>query len=65
MIHLLIYLLVVGVVIGLIWYVCDALPIPQPLNKIIKVVSMVVGCIIVILALLQIAGMGPGLPRIN
>ena len=56
MINILIYLLVVGVIIGLVWYVCDALPVPHPLNKIIKIVSVVVGCIIIIYALLGITG---------
>ena len=62
MISLLIYLLVVGLVVGLIWYVCDALPIPEPLNKIIKIVAVVIGVLVVILALLNLAGMDTGIP---
>jgi hypothetical protein len=56
MISLLIYLLIVCVVIGVIWWVCDALPVPPPLNKLLKVVSVVIGCIIIILALLGLTG---------
>jgi hypothetical protein len=62
MISLLIYLLVVCLVVGLIYYVVDALPVPAPLNKIVKIVAMVVGVLIVILALLQIAGVDTGMP---
>lgn len=61
MVSLLVYLLVIGLLVGLIWYVCDALPIPQPLNKIIKIVAVVIGCLIVIIALLNLAGMDTGL----
>jgi hypothetical protein len=56
MIHTLIYLLIVCIVIGLIWWVADALPVPQPLNKLLKIVSVVIGCIIIIMALLNVGG---------
>jgi hypothetical protein len=65
MIHTLIYLLVVCVIIGLIWWIADYLPVPEPLNKLIKVVSIVIGCIIIIYALLGIAGVGGGLPNLK
>ena len=63
MIGTLIYLLIVCVVIGLVWWVCDYLPVPEPLNKLIKVVSIVIGVIIIIYALLGLAGMAPNLAR--
>jgi hypothetical protein len=56
LIHILIYLLVIALVIGLIWYVLDAIPVPDPLNRIIKIVIMVLACVVVILTLLQFAG---------
>lgn len=59
MINTLIYLLIICVVIGLIWWVVDYLPVPEPLNKLIKVVSIVIGVIVIIYALLGIAGMAP------
>ena len=37
MIGLLVTLLVVCLVIGLIWYVVDAIPVPDPLNRIAKI----------------------------
>lgn len=60
MIHTLIYVLVVCVVISLVWWIADYLPVPPPLNKIVKIVSVVVGIIIVIYALLAIPGGLPG-----
>lgn len=65
MIGILIQLLILCVVIGVIWWVCDYLPVPEPLNKLIKVVSIVIGCIIIIYALLSIAGIGGGLPKLG
>jgi hypothetical protein len=65
MISILIYILVVALVVGLIYYVVDALGVPEPLNRIVKVVAMVVGCLIVIMVLLQIGGVDTGLPRLR
>ena len=60
MIGLLVTLLVVCLVIGLIWYVVDAIPVPDPLNRIAKIVSVVIGCLILILLLLDVAGYNTG-----
>ena len=60
MISLLVTLLVVCLVIGLIWYVVDAIPVPDPLNRIAKIVSVVIGCLILILLLLDVAGYNTG-----
>jgi hypothetical protein len=65
MIGTLISLLVVCVVVGLIWWVCDYLPVPEPLNKLIKVISIVIAVIIIIYALMNIAGVGGGLPSLK
>jgi hypothetical protein len=65
MISTLIYLLVVCVIIGVVWWVVDFLPVPEPLNKLIKVVSIVIGAIIIIYALASIAGIGGGLPKLG
>jgi hypothetical protein len=61
LIALLVYLIVVGVIIALVYYIADAIPFPAPLNQIVKVVAVVVGCLILILLLLQLVGVGPGL----
>lgn len=65
MISTLIYLLVVCIIIGLIWWVVDYMPVPQPLNKLIKVVSIVIGVIIIAYALLAIGGGGVALPKLQ
>jgi hypothetical protein len=65
MIGTLVYLLVVCVIIGLVWWIVDYLPVPEPLNKLIKVVTIVIGAIIIIYALLSIAGVGGGLPSLK
>jgi multisubunit Na+/H+ antiporter MnhB subunit len=52
MIGFLITLLVIGLVVGLVWWVMDYLPVPEPFNKIIKLVCVVVFVIYVIYALL-------------
>ena len=56
MIDQLIYLLIIAVVIGTIWFVVDYIPVPEPLNRIIKVVSMVIGAIAVIMIMLRLIG---------
>jgi hypothetical protein len=56
MIEQLIYILIIAVVVGLIWWVCDYLPVPGPLNRLIKVLSIVIAVIAIILVLLRMAG---------
>ena len=61
MISILVTLLVVCLVVGLIWYVLDALPVPDPLNRIAKIVTVVIACLITIMLLLDVAGYNTGL----
>ena len=61
MISILITLLVICLVVGLVWYVLDALPVPDPLNRIVKIVVVVIGCLIVIMLLLDVAGYNTGM----
>jgi cation transporter-like permease len=55
-VNILLYLIVVGLLGGLAYYIVDAVPIPQPFNKLIKLAVIVVCVLIVILLLLQLAG---------
>lgn len=67
LINLIIYLLVVGILIWLVLYIVDAIPIPDPFNRIIKLVVVVLACLIIILLLLQVLGLGGGginLPKV-
>ena len=61
LVNLIVYLLIVGILIWLVIYVVDAIPIPQPLNRIIRVAVVVVAALIVILLLLDLLGVGGGL----
>jgi len=60
LIHLVIYLIVIGVIIWLLTYLVDAVPLPEPFARVAKVVILVVGILIVILLLLQFAGLAGG-----
>jgi hypothetical protein len=62
MVNVLITVLVVCLIVGLIYYVVDALGVPDPLNKVAKVIAVVVGCLIIIMLLLGLAGVNTGLP---
>jgi hypothetical protein len=51
-------MLVVGILYLLLIWVLDAVPIPDPANRIIKLVAVVVICLVAILLLLNLIGMG-------
>jgi hypothetical protein len=65
LITLIVYLLVVGILLALVWYVLDAIPIPDPINRFIKIAVVVVAALVIILVLLQlVGGAGVGFPKI-
>ena len=64
MIGILVYVLVVAIVIGLAFWLCDFLPVPEPLNRMVKMIAIVIGVIVIIYALLSLAGIG-GLPALR
>lgn len=65
LIGLIVYLLIIGVLLALVYYVLDAIPIPQPINRIVKIVIVVVACLVVIMLLLQmVGGGGVNLPKL-
>jgi len=59
MLAILINLLIIVLVIGVVWWLIDYLPVPEPLNKLVKVVTIVIGAIAIIYALLGLAGVVP------
>jgi hypothetical protein len=65
LINLIVYLLIIGVLLALVYYVLDAIPIPEPINRIVKIVIIVVACLVVIMLLLQLLGGGTGLPKLT
>ena len=52
----LIYVLIIAVVVGLVWWVVDYLPVPEPLGKLVKILSIVIGVIAIIIVLLRLGG---------
>lgn len=60
LITLIVYLLVIGLLYWLVIYVLDAIPIPDPPNRIIKLALMVLLVLVVIVLLLNLIGVGAG-----
>ena len=60
MINALIYMLVVFIIIGLVIWVLDYIPVPEPLNRIGKLIAIVIGVLVVIMVLLRLAGVDIG-----
>lgn len=54
-----IYVLILGVIIWLLLWLIDYVPVPQPFNRVAKVVVVVIGVLILILLLLGLVGEGP------
>lgn len=54
LIMLLIYAIVIGLLAWLIFYVVDALGVPDPFGRVIKVVAVVIGVLVIIMLLLKI-----------
>ena len=63
LINLIVWLLVVGILYWLAIYVIDAIPLPQPANRVAKIVLTVLVVLIVVLLLLQLVGVDIGGPR--
>jgi hypothetical protein len=53
-----VYVLVVGLVIWLLLYLIDQLPLPAPFGQVARVVVIAVGVIILIMMLLALVGDG-------
>lgn len=65
LVSLAIYILVIGVVIWLLLFLIDLVPLPEPFGRIARIVIIAIGVLIVIFALLQVAGMGGAMPRLH
>jgi hypothetical protein len=62
MISTLIYLLVLLLCIGVIWWVLDYIPVPEPLNRLAKIVVVVLGALAIIMVLLNLTGVHVPVP---
>lgn len=56
LINLIVYLLVLGILLAVVYWVLDAIPIPEPINRIVKIILVVLVALVVILLLLQMLG---------
>lgn len=66
LIYLVIYLIVVGVIIWLLRYLIDAIPMDEPFRRVASIAILVVGVLIVILLLLDFVGVIDGrMPRLK
>ena len=59
LITILLYCIIVGIIIWLVNYLVDNLPIAEPFGRIAKILAIVVGAIVIILLLLSLADTGP------
>jgi hypothetical protein len=60
-----IYLLVVCGAAALVYWAVDKLGTPEPLNRIVKVLAIVVAIVVVVMILLNMIGMGSALPPLS
>ncbi len=67
LINLIVWLLVLGILYWLAIYVINAIPIPDPPARIVKIALTVLICIVAVLVILNVFGLGGGLdlPRIG
>jgi hypothetical protein len=56
LLYLVVYIIILGLVMWLLIYVIDMLPLPAPFGQVARVVVMVIGVVILILILLQLVG---------
>jgi hypothetical protein len=63
-INIIVWLLVLGILYWLAIYVIDAIPLPQPANRVAKLVLTVLVVLVVILLLLQVIGVDVGSTRL-
>jgi len=59
LVYLVIYIVVLGCIIGLLLWLIDAVPIPEPFHRIARIAIIVVGVLILILLLLSLVDGGP------
>ncbi len=55
-IHVILYLIVAGVIFGLLWWLIDYCAIPEPFAKVARVILAVLAVLVVISVLLSLVG---------
>ena len=56
-----VYLIIIGLVVGIVFWLMDYLPVPEPLNRFIKVAAILIGLVALIMVLLDVTGTDVGL----
>jgi hypothetical protein len=64
LVYLVLYVVIVGLICGLLLWLVDTVGIPEPFHKVARVAIIVVGVLIVIVLLLQMIE-GTPVPRIS
>lgn len=65
LISLIVYLIVVGLIFGLVWWFLGVLAIPEPFGKIVRILVALIAFLIVLSVLLQLLGVHTGLPSVR
>jgi hypothetical protein len=65
LIYLLVYLLIIGLLLWLALYVIDQLPMPPPFRQVARVIVVVIGCLALIMLLLNFIGVDGGRPLLG
>jgi len=66
LVALVIYVIVIGLILWLLSYLVDNVPMQEPFKRVCKIALLVVGVLIVILLLLQFIGaIDGGFPRLG
>ena len=65
MIMLLVYIVILVVVAIFLWWLLDQVPLPEPLKKVATIVLVAIGVIVLIAILLQFAGGGLAVLKVN
>ena len=56
MVHILVWLVIVGLILWLFWWLIDYVGLPQPFNKVAKVIVALIGVLMLVNALLKLSG---------
>lgn len=63
LVTLLIYLLIIGIIVWLVLFIINTIPLPPPFGQVARVIVIVIACLVVILLLLDL--LGSGLPHLR
>jgi uncharacterized membrane protein YGL010W len=55
-VHTIVYLIIFGLIFGLLFWLCDYLKLPEPFNKVVRVILVVGAVLLIINVLLAFVG---------